>query len=70
MREVGRLKKGQGWDAANNRYGTMTEFGIIDPALVTKAALENAVSDLGVIVDRQPLTPDVVYAMIATARRG
>ena len=37
-------KKTFGYDAANERFGDMIEWGIIDPAMVTRAALENAVS--------------------------
>ncbi|MSQ41571.1 MAG: chaperonin GroEL [Dehalococcoidia bacterium] len=50
VREVQGLKKGAGWDAALNRYGDMRAFGIIDPAKVTKAALENAVSIAGMVL--------------------
>ena len=37
-------KKTFGYDAAKERFGDMIEWGIIDPAMVTRAALENAVS--------------------------
>jgi len=33
-----------GYDALADKYGDMFEFGIVDPAKVTKAALQNAVS--------------------------
>ncbi|QGH72857.1 MAG: GroEL [Podoviridae sp. ctrTa16] len=33
-----------GYDVKNNRYGNMLEFGVIDPAKVTRCALQNAVS--------------------------
>lgn len=34
----------QGYDVKNNQYGDMFEMGIVDPAKVTKNALQNAVS--------------------------
>jgi chaperonin GroEL len=33
-----------GYDAREERYGSMIEFGVIDPAMVTRVALENASS--------------------------
>ncbi|HJN91701.1 MAG TPA: chaperonin GroEL [Dehalococcoidia bacterium] len=37
-------KKNYGYDASADEFGDMIERGIIDPAMVTRAALENAVS--------------------------
>ena len=37
-------KKNFGYDAALDEFGDMIDRGIIDPAMVTRAALENAVS--------------------------
>lgn len=39
-----------GYDAANDQYSTMVDFGIIDPAKVVRCALENAVSVAGQII--------------------
>ena len=39
-----------GYDARNNKYCDMIEAGIIDPAKVTKSALENAVSIAGMMI--------------------
>ena len=42
---VRKLKnKSEGFDALNDRYGDMFEFGIVDPAKVTRIALQNAAS--------------------------
>jgi chaperonin GroEL len=41
---VGKGKGNFGFDAMDDRYGDMLEFGIVDPAKVTRAAVENAVS--------------------------
>ena len=46
-----------GFDAKNNRYGDMIEFGIIDPAKVTRCALEFAASIASLI-----LTTEVMIA--------
>ncbi len=67
VREIGRLEEGQGYDAAGQRYGDMIEFGIIDPALVTKAALENAVSIAGMVLTTNCLVTDKPDANDAAA---
>ena len=41
---VKQLKKGEGYDAQADVYGNMIDRGIMDPAKVTRAAIENAVS--------------------------
>ena len=37
-------QKSFGYDALNERYGDMFEFGVVDPAKVVRSALQNAVS--------------------------
>lgn len=44
IEKVRNLPDNQGLDADSIRYGDMYEFGIIDPAKVTRAALQNASS--------------------------
>jgi chaperonin GroEL len=58
VRAVQDLKKGEGYDAAQDRYGDMRGFGIIDPAKVTKAALDNAVSIAGMVLTTNCLVTD------------
>lgn len=42
---VSKLKgKSQGYDALNDKYGDMFEFGIIDPTKVVRSAIQNAAS--------------------------
>jgi len=42
---VRKLKtKTHGYDALNDRYGDMFEFGVVDPCKVTRSALQNAAS--------------------------
>ena len=59
VRQVQGLKKGEGYDASRQRYGNMFDFGIIDPAKVTKAALDNAVSIAGMVLTTNCLVTDV-----------
>jgi chaperonin GroEL len=49
-----------GFNAANDTYGDMIEMGILDPAKVTRSALQNAASVAGLI-----LTTDALVAEIA-----
>ena len=58
VRAVQARKKGDGYDARADRYGNMIEFGIIDPAKVTKAALDNAVSIAGMVLTTNCLVTD------------
>ncbi|MDO8751181.1 MAG: TCP-1/cpn60 chaperonin family protein, partial [Dehalococcoidia bacterium] len=48
-----------GYDAEEGRFGSMMEFGIMDPAKVTRAALENAVSVAGMILTTESLVTDI-----------
>ena len=48
---------GQGYDLVKGQYGDLMEMGIMDPAKVTKSALENAVSVATTIIT----TDTVVY---------
>ena len=52
------LSDGEGYDAAGDTYGNMIDLGIIDPAKVTKAALENAVSIAGMVLTTNVLVTD------------
>ena len=58
VRAVQSRKKGEGYDARAERYGNMIEFGIIDPAKVTRAALDNAVSIAGMVLTTNCLVTD------------
>ena len=50
-------KSDYGYNAATGQFGSMTKFGVIDPAKVTKSALTNAVS-VGTMI----LTTEVLIA--------
>jgi chaperonin GroEL len=47
-----------GYDAQAEKFGDMFELGIIDPAKVTRAAVENAVSVAGMILTTESLITD------------
>ena len=44
-----------GFDADKMRYGNMMDFGIVDPAKVTRSAIENAASIAGMILTSEGL---------------
>ena len=44
LQKVKESKKGEGFDAFNNKYVNMFKAGIVDPTKVTRSALQNAVS--------------------------
>lgn len=50
-------KKDYGYNAANGSYGDMVEMGVLDPAKVSRSALQNAASVAGLI-----LTTDCLIA--------
>ena len=54
---VRKMKPGEGFDAAKNRYGNMIEFGIVDPAKVSRSAIQNAASVAALV-----LTTEAVVA--------
>ncbi len=57
--EVKRSKQGIGYDALRDDFGDMQEKGIIDPALVTRAGLENAASVSAMILTTEALVTDI-----------
>jgi chaperonin GroEL len=58
-KKVGDGEGSFGYDAEQNRYGDMLEFGIVDPTKVTRSALQNAASVAGLL-----LTTDALVASI------
>ena len=53
-----KLPKGQGYDAQTDEYGDMVAKGIIDPAKVTRSAIENAVSIAAMVLTTNCLVTD------------
>ena len=50
---------GHGYDALNDEYGDMLKKGIIDPAKVTRSALENAASIAAMVLTTETLVTDI-----------
>jgi len=44
IEKVRNMEAGEGYNAETGEYGNMIKFGIIDPAKVTRSALQNAAS--------------------------
>ncbi len=59
---VAKVKEGKadfGFNAKNDTYGSMFEFGVIDPTKVTRVALENAASVAGVILTTEATVTEI-----------
>ena len=57
-----RVKKGDadfGYDAEKQEYGSMFDFGIVDPAKVARAALVNAASIAGMVLTTESLITEL-----------
>lgn len=52
-------KVGYGFDAQNEVYGDMIELGIVDPAKVTRSALQNASSVASMVLTTESLIADI-----------
>jgi len=53
--KVAHLSGNQGYNAATGEYGDMLEFGIIDPAKVTRTALQAAASVAGLMITTEAM---------------
>ena len=47
-----------GYNAASGKYGDMLEMGILDPAKVTRSALEHAASVAGLMLTTEVMITD------------
>jgi chaperonin GroEL len=59
VEEVRKLPAGHGYDAQKGEYGDMFAAGIIDPAKVTRSALENAGSVAGLLLTTETVITDL-----------
>ncbi len=57
-----------GYDAQNEKYGDMFEMGIVDPAKVTRNALQNAASVASMVLTTESLVADIKEPMAAPAQ--
>lgn len=59
IEEVKKLDKGMGYDAARDEYVDMIKSGIIDPAKVTRTALQNAISVASGVLTTEAVITDL-----------
>lgn len=55
---VRRMGDDEGFDALEERYGNLLDFGIIDPLRVTRSALQNAASIAGLVLTTNTLVAE------------
>jgi len=58
VQKVAQMKDQEGWDAQNDAYGNMIEFGIVDPTKVVRSALENSASISSLMLTTEALITD------------
>jgi chaperonin GroEL len=56
---VRKLEPGHGYDAAKGEYADLFSTGVIDPAKVTRSALENAASVAGLLLTTETVVTDL-----------
>ena len=58
LNEVSKAEGNFGYNAATGEYGDMIEMGILDPAKVTRSALQNAASVAGLMITTEVMVAD------------
>ena len=58
VEKVRGLGVGEGLNALTDEYGDMIKFGVIDPAKVTRSALQNAASIVGLLLTTETIIAD------------
>jgi len=59
MDKVAALKGNEGYNAATGEYGDMIEWGILDPAKVTRTALQAAASVAGLMITTEAMVSEL-----------
>jgi chaperonin GroEL len=59
IEEIRRAGTGSGYDALTNRYADMFESGIVDPAKVTRSALQNAASIAAMVLTTEAVITEI-----------
>jgi len=59
IEEVRRAAKGQGYDALNDKFVDMFKAGIVDPAKVTRSALQNAASIAAMVLTTEAVITEI-----------
>ena len=57
--EVGKAEGNFGYNAATAEYGDMLEMGILDPAKVTRSALQNAASVASLMITTEAMVAEL-----------
>jgi chaperonin GroEL len=59
-----------GYNASNGTYGDMVEMGVLDPAKVTRSALQNAASIAGLMLTTDCMVSEIVEDKPAAGGHG
>src|SRR5437764_907947 len=59
LEQVRKSKPGEGYDALNDKFVNMFEAGIVDPAKVTRSALQNASSIAAMVLTTEAMVTEV-----------
>src|SRR5438067_1971709 len=59
VEQIRKSKTGEGYDALNDRFTNMFEAGIVDPAKVTRSALQNAASIAAMVLTTEAMVTEV-----------
>src|ERR1700738_328107 len=59
VEEIRKSKPGMGYDALNDKFVNMFEAGIVDPAKVTRSALQNAASIAAMVLTTEAMVTEV-----------
>ncbi len=70
LNEVSKGEDNFGYNAATGEYGDMIEMGILDPAKVTRSALQNAASVAGLMITTEVMVADVASDDAGHAHAG
>src|SRR5438876_3203785 len=59
VEQIRKSKSGEGYDALNDKFVNMFESGIVDPAKVTRSALQNAASIAAMVLTTEAMVTEV-----------
>jgi chaperonin GroEL len=59
VEHIRKSKPGEGYDALNDKFVNMFESGIVDPAKVTRSALQNAASIAAMVLTTEAMVTEV-----------
>jgi chaperonin GroEL len=57
--QVRKAKAGHGWDALQNKLADMVKAGVVDPAKVTRSALQNAASIAAMVLTTEAVVTEI-----------